>query len=314
MNTPTPSHPSGLGLSLRELVGLRALAQRLDLAPRGPLQATRSGGHLSRFRGRGMEFDESRRYQPGDDPRYMDWRVSARTGKPHIKLFREERERPLWLVIDQGPTMRFGTRAAFKSVLAAEAGALLGWAALERGDRVGGLVFDEHMLCLRQPAPRTRAWLPLLDALAQPRAPGRAPAPGRLAELARELAPQVRPGALVILISDFAGVGEADRDWLARLGRGRELLLIAVRDWLEHEPPPPGRYPLCDPAGQIRWIDLRSTRARTEWAERSAERAARLQTLAREHTAHLLWLTTGEAVAPALASGLAARAAVRVLR
>ncbi|MBN2886731.1 MAG: DUF58 domain-containing protein [Chromatiaceae bacterium] len=305
--TESNPHPSGQGLGLHALLGLRVAARRLDLAPRGSLQATRSGGHLARFRGRGMEFDESRRYQPGDDPRRMDWRLSARSGEPHVKLFREERERPLWLLVDQGPAMRFGTRAAFKSVLAAEAAALLGWAALEAGDRVGGLVFDEADFCLRQPAPRSRAWMPLLHALAQARPPGLAPAPGRLAEMALKATPLVRPGALVIVLSDFAGIGEHDRDWLARLGRGGEMLWVAVRDRLEAEPPPPGRYPLCDPAGRVQWLDLRTPKARVQWAERCAERAARLDALARALGAHLIWLTTGETVASSLAAGLATR-------
>jgi uncharacterized protein (DUF58 family) len=120
----THEHSSGVKVSLQDLLALRGEAGRLDLAPRGKILATRSGGHLSRFRGRGMEFDESRVYQAGDDARNMDWRVTARAGTPHIKLFREERERPLWLLVDQGPSMRFGTRVAFKSVVAAQAAAL----------------------------------------------------------------------------------------------------------------------------------------------------------------------------------------------
>jgi uncharacterized protein (DUF58 family) len=103
-----------------------------------------------------MEFDESRVYLPGDDPRNMDWRVTARAGTPHVKLFREERERPVWLLVDQGPSMRFGTRVAFKSVVAARVAALLGWAAVDRGDRVGGLVFDESRHLERRPAARGR--------------------------------------------------------------------------------------------------------------------------------------------------------------
>ncbi|MFZ1536789.1 MAG: DUF58 domain-containing protein, partial [Chromatiaceae bacterium] len=95
-------HASGVSVSLQELLALRGEAGRLDLVTRGKILATRSGGHLSRFRGRGMEFDESRVYQPGDDARNMDWRVTARAGTPHVKLFREERERPLWLLVDQG--------------------------------------------------------------------------------------------------------------------------------------------------------------------------------------------------------------------
>ncbi|MGD8620123.1 MAG: DUF58 domain-containing protein, partial [Gammaproteobacteria bacterium] len=84
----TTRQQPGITVSLAELIGLREEALRLDIAPRGKILATRSGGHLSRFRGRGMEFDESRLYVPGDDPRNMDWRVTARTGKAHVKRYR----------------------------------------------------------------------------------------------------------------------------------------------------------------------------------------------------------------------------------
>ena len=145
---------------LRHRALLSYEAARLDIGPRGKVLATRNGGHLSRFRGRGMEFDESRIYQPGDDPRNMDWRVTARSGRPHVKLFREKRERPVWLLVDIGPRMRFGTRVAFKSVIAARAAALLAWAAADRGDRVGGMVFDESRSFERRPATRAHGLLP----------------------------------------------------------------------------------------------------------------------------------------------------------
>jgi hypothetical protein len=107
-------------------------ARRLGIGIHGRVLATRAGGHLSPFRGPGVEYDESRAFVPGDDPRNMDWRVTARCARPCVKLFRDERERPLWLLVDQGVGMRFATRVAFKSVIAARAAALLGWAAVDR--------------------------------------------------------------------------------------------------------------------------------------------------------------------------------------
>ncbi len=89
-----PAIEDGVSVTLASLIALREEARRLDIAPRGKVLATRSGGHLSRFRGRGMEFDESRVYQAGDDVRNMDWRVTARAGTPHVKLFREEGSAP----------------------------------------------------------------------------------------------------------------------------------------------------------------------------------------------------------------------------
>ena len=123
------------------LIALRGAGESLTLKA-SRISARQSGNYLSRFKGRGMEFDEARLYQPGDDVRTMDWRVTARTGKPHTKLYCEERERAVLTWVDMRPTMFFATRGAFKSVIAARAAALLGWSANRQGDRLGGLVFN----------------------------------------------------------------------------------------------------------------------------------------------------------------------------
>lgn len=162
---PVDSATQGIAVSLASLIAARAEALRLGLGAAGRVLSTRAGGHLSPFRGSGAEHDESRVYVPGDDPRHMDWRVTARSGCAHVKVYRDERERPLWLLVDQGAPMRFGTRVAFKSVIAARAAALLGWAGVEHGDRVGGLVFDEQWRSEHRPASRQRGLLPLLHAL-----------------------------------------------------------------------------------------------------------------------------------------------------
>jgi uncharacterized protein (DUF58 family) len=313
-----PKSGHGIHVSLPELIALRGEAGRLDLAPRGKGLATRSGGHFSRFRGRGMEFDESRVYQAGDDVRNMDWRVTARAGTPHVKLFREERERPVWLLVDLGPGMRFGTRVAFKSVVAARAAALLAWAAADRSDRVGGLVFDEARRFERHPAARTRGLLPLLNALAELSAAGAArpssvhrppsqirnlTSPRPLAEAARRLVRLVRPGSLIFALSDFAGIAPEDSAWLAQLADANEVVLIEVYDPIEPSAPPPGVYPVTD--GIRRGvIDTSAASRRRTWERRFSARAALLEDLARRHRIHRLALRTDEPVGPALARGL----------
>ncbi|MBK5965023.1 DUF58 domain-containing protein [Thiocystis minor] len=314
--TPRQTHATnGIRPDLKDLIALRGQARRLDLAPRGRVLATRSGGHLSRFRGRGMEFDESRVYQPGDDPRNMDWRVTARAGTPHVKLFREERERPVWLLVDQGASMRFGTRIAFKSVIAAQAAALLGWAAVDRGDRVGGLVFDETRHLERRPAARGAGLLPLLDRLTAAPDESGGSGHGSIVAAAEHLIRLIRPGSLVAVISDFADIRLEHSGWLAQLAAGCELLLILVHDALESEVPPPGRYPVADGARQTPLaeartgiLDLTSARLRDAYQGHFQRRLETLQRLARRDRAHLLRLATHEPVGPALARGLGARA------
>jgi uncharacterized protein (DUF58 family) len=293
---------AGTRVELAELIALRVEASRLRIARRGRILATRQGGHLSRFRGRGIEVEESRLYQPGDDPRNMDWRVTARAGRPHVKCFREERERPVWLLVDQGPTMRFGSRVAFKSVIAARAAALLGWSVTERGDRLGGLVFDESWHLEQRPRARNAGLLPLLRALSL----GPAAQPGGgfigLPTAADQLARRVRPGSLVFVLSDFIGL-DAHDPWIGRLCGASELVLIHVVDPLERQPPAPGRYPVSA-GGRTAWLDTRSAAAREDYARRFAEREAGLVELTRRWPAHLVRLSTDEPLGPALAHGL----------
>ncbi|MCG6966402.1 MAG: DUF58 domain-containing protein [Chromatiaceae bacterium] len=310
----------GTRIDLKALIALRLEAGRLQLAPRGKVLATRSGGHLSRFRGRGMEFDESRVYQPGDDPRNMDWRVTARSAQPHVKLFREERERPVWLLVDNGPGMRFGTRVAFKSVVAAQAAALLAWAAADKGDRVGGLVFDEHRHVEHRPAARTRGLLPFLNTLAdfssatasnwQHRDAKVPPLPGlvSLSGAAGHLVHLVRPGSLVFLISDFAGLDERDAAWLARLAAGSEVVFVHIYDALEAVAPPSGRYPVID--GERRAVlDTGNVALRSAWSQRFADHVGLLQDSCRRYQTHLVSLRTDQPVGETLSEGLRPRIA-----
>jgi uncharacterized protein (DUF58 family) len=199
--------------------------------------------------------------------------------------------------------MRFGTRVAFKSVIAAQAAALLAWAAADRGDRVGGLVFDETRHIERRPVARTRGLLPLLKALSTAPLPGNDGGYPSLSDAARRLDPLVRPGSLVFLLSDFAGIDRDDGAWLARLGRGSEVVMIHVHDPLESSVPPRGRYPAAD--GDRRGIlDTSDRHLRARWQRRFDAHVARLDDLARRHAVHRIALRTDQPVGEALRLGL----------
>ena len=132
----------GVTATLKELIDLQRYAQT---GPYHPVaRALRAGSNVSRLRGRGMDFAEVRNYQAGDEIRHMEWRVTARTGKPHVKLYEEERERPVIILTDFNPSMYFGTRLAFKSVIAARLAAILAWTVVKQGDRVGGFLLSAH--------------------------------------------------------------------------------------------------------------------------------------------------------------------------
>jgi len=310
-------------VSLAELVSARVEVRRLGLSIGGPVVAARAGGHLSRFRGPGVEYDESRAYVPGDDPRTMDWRVTARAAKPHVKVYREERERPLWLFVDQGPSMRFGTRVALKSVIAARAAALLGWMAVAHGDRVGGLIWHEGGLALRPPAGRERGLLALLRALAdgptsgadaevpavpppEPAGPGRRSSAGGFVDSLRKLAGQVRPGSRVFLISDFADGRGGDDGWLNRLTEHSEVVLLFVYDPIEATAPPGGHWLVTDGRAR-RLLDLSSAGRRALYESRFVQHRDRLADLARRYGSHWIALSTAEPVGAALVQALGGR-------
>ena len=133
----------GVSLNMKQLLHYKAKTGLVSLSPRKSNQAKLAGSYLAKTKGRGMEFDEARHYQPGDDIRAIDWRVTARTGTTHTKLYREEKERPIFILADLSENMRFGTQLLYKSVQAAHLASLIAWAAKERGDRIGGLVFNQ---------------------------------------------------------------------------------------------------------------------------------------------------------------------------
>ena len=154
---------AGVTVDLDELIGLQRAAQRVKYDSQA--LALRTGMHRARLRGRGMEFLETRHYQAGDDSRHIEWRITARTGKPHVKVFHEERERPVVIVTDFRPSMYFGTRLAFKSVVAARLAAILAWTVANQGDRVGGVIFSELCHHVFTPRGRQAGVIPLLSGL-----------------------------------------------------------------------------------------------------------------------------------------------------
>jgi len=202
-----------------------------------------------------MEYDESRLYQAGDDIRNIDWRVTARTGKAHTKLFCEERERPVHLWIDFRSPMFFATRGKFKSVIAAELASLFAWTAHRQGDRVGGIIFSDSVHHELKPQRGKSAVLRLIKNMVehpgwQQKALIKSKQEALLHSLVnlRRLA---RPGSLVILLSDFRGLDEKARSHIIRLRQHNEVVMVHIYDWLEQSLPPAGQYKITDGQQEI---------------------------------------------------------------
>ncbi len=232
-----------VAVTLKALVDLAKPADMLSLG-HANIRAAQSGNYLSRLKGRGMAFDETRLYQPGDDVRRIDWRVTARTDKPHSKIFKEERERPLFIAVDYRATMAFATRGVFKSVQAARLAGLLAWAALKQGDRIGGQIFNDSGCQELKPQTGKTALLRFLNALVNPVFNGD-PVYSLAQPLAR-LLHHARPGSRVYILSDFRGLNSAAENHLANLARHCEVVLVQISDPLESQLPRQGRYRFTD--------------------------------------------------------------------
>ena len=232
-----------VSIKLKTLVNLAKPASLLKLQ-HSSIRSRQSGGYVSRFKGRGMEFDEARLYQPGDDIRSIDWRVTARTGKTHTKIFREERERPVFISVDNRPAMHFATRGVFKSVQAAKVAALLAWTAQYRGDRIGGQIFTDSHCQEIKPQNGKHAVLSLFNALIKD--PANSDIKMTLDHVLARLVQHARPGSLVYIISDFRGFNPAAEQHLSKLARHCDVVLIHIYDPLESHLPAKGQYRFTD--------------------------------------------------------------------
>ncbi|MGK0271280.1 MAG: hypothetical protein ACI88H_001938 [Cocleimonas sp.] len=252
---------SATHVTTKELILLQQQAHKLDMSHRSYARSTSTGSHHSQFRGRGMDYQESRIYQAGDDIRNMDWRVTARAGKPHTKLYQEERERPVVLVVDFNPGMFFGSTKSLKSVLAAKAATLIAWSVAARGDRIGALIInDSH----HELAPKTgkRGVLQLIRELVLHSNPTLALGLGidqktsgsqseksshiRMNDELKRLRRLAKPGSLIFIISDFYDVDEETAEHLKQISRHNDIQAIQIVDPLEIAPPPPDRYAVTD--------------------------------------------------------------------
>ncbi|MGI6852333.1 DUF58 domain-containing protein [Mesorhizobium sp. 1B3] len=232
----SPDAPTaGVYASVENLVALEASARDFNFARKQAVHRILAGRHASQVRGRGLAFEELREYLPGDDIRTIDWRVTARAGKPFVRVFDEEKDRPALIVVDQRMNMFFGTRQRMKSVTAAEAAALSAWRIMDLGDRVGGFVFNDSRIDELRPHRSREAVIELAGAIARQnaelRADSTAPRGSGQLDLALEKVANVAVhDHLVIVISDFEGHGARTRDLLLRLTISNDVVAILVYD------------------------------------------------------------------------------------
>ena len=233
-------HQEDVYTSISALVRLRYSASGFSYLPQQPVRSLLAGRKRSRLRGRGLDFDELRHYRPGDDIRSMDWRVTNRTGKPHVRVYTEERDRPVIVVVDQRLPMFFGSRRKMKSVIAAEVAALTAWRVIGVGDRVGAILFnDERQLEFRatRNQKKVMGWLGELVTMNNDLsvAPGHRSRPEALADALGLLERSIGHDYLVIIVSDFFGWSDKALLALRRMRQHNDIVCALVYDPLEKD-------------------------------------------------------------------------------
>lgn len=290
-----------ISIDLDHLRSFAGRARALSFLPRQPARSVLNGRHASRFRGRGLNFEELRGYAPGDDVRSIDWKVTARTGEPHIRVFSEERDRPALLVVDQRMSMFFGSRLNMKSVTAAETAALAAFRILDQGDRVGGIVFGDELITEIRPQRSSKAVDLLLSAvtdansLLRADAPTVAPIPlNRPLEAVARIA---RRDHLIIIVSDFDGVDARTESLLGGLSRHNDVLVCLVTDPIAEEIPAGLKIVVSDGELQAE-IDTGADVTRRALSEFSSGRLAQIQGWTRRYGIPVLPLSAGEETMP----------------
>ena len=271
-----PTFASPVSTSLDELVQMRSSATAMQRRVKKRSASQQGGNSVSRRLGRGLDFAEVREYQPGDDVRMIDWKVTARSGRAHTKLFVEERERPVLLFVDYRRCMRFGTQGMYKSVLAARLAALLGWCAVSGRDRVGGFVFTDDWHAEVRPAMGRRGLMSLFRAIVESQMHVPMSSNFHFSDMLEKLARSAQSGSTVVLLSDFHDFDESATKALGRVLHTLDMVAVHISDPLDYKLPGDGRLAITSsraPGSETRLsLAINSTHSRRDYRQRFDER------------------------------------------
>lgn len=290
---------TGVSFELSEMLAISVHASKV---PEHARRALHVGQRLSRVKGRGIDLDEVRVYQPGDDVRYIDWKVTARKRTPHTKVFRVERERPTLLVVDQTPTMFFGSKLRLKSVAAAEIATRIAWQTIAMKDRVGGCVIGTQETQVFKPKRNSRTVALFFDAI---RNANNALVNSSLDEshnrqrqspwllLSQRVRRIAKANHRIVLISDFLTLTSDALTRLAMLSRPNSVQFFMVFDEMEHHLPPANTYSVTDGTSQM-LFDSSNTANCSIYSARFEARVDKLQSFCRTHQIGFKRFSTSE--------------------
>jgi len=286
--------------NLDDLVRLRYKASGFSFLPRQPVHSILSGRHSSRLRGRGLNFEELRNYLPGDDTRQIDWKVTARTRKPFVRVYTEEKDRTVWLLVDQRMSMFFGSRWKMKSVTAAEAAAVAAWRVLSTGDRVGALVYDDTDMTIIPPHRSQERVVQILKVIVAKNRAMNAnnnikSSPQMLNQALRRLGSMAGHDCLICLIGDGYGIDADTRKYVTRLTEHNDVLSVFVYDPMEQSMPAAGRLVFTDGLEQLE-VNSEQQALRDAYASDFQQRLDKMQGTSRKHSIPLIKVHTATPV------------------
>jgi len=282
MNSTLPPYSDGVNLTLDELLYYKQQCVQW-LPPAKSLWSQMLGQHQSRQLGRGMDFSEVRQYQAGDDIRAIDWRVTARTGKPHTKLFSEEREKPIVLYLDLSASMMFGSRLMLKSVQMAHMASLIAWLSVSQQDRVGAVIDTGEQLIELKPTARNKGALALIQSLVnihQQQLSEKKGANYDVSHALQALARVCPKGSEIVLLSDFSRFDSTHESKLSRLSQHNRVRMIQISDPLERGQTTFRGTEKVSNKQQTRWLDFSSSKTRLGIEKAFDQQQAQLQKMA----------------------------------
>jgi uncharacterized protein (DUF58 family) len=288
----------GVYVSLKDLVRLQHKARGFSFLPKQPIHSILSGKHTSKLRGRGLNFEELKNYIPGDDIRTMDWKATLRTGKPHVRVYTEERDRHAFMVVDQRAAMFFGSRFKTKSVIAAELGAVGAWRVLDQGDRAGAIIFNDSAAIDIKPHRSKRNVLRILNTIVECNhdlLPGieRPANPGMLNRVMEQVLRLAPHDSLICIITDMQGADPITRKLSTLLARHNDVIVGFVYDPLEQELPDAGRLVFSKGEHQLE-IDTSGSKVKQGFSTHFNDRLAQARRILIQRAVPLVPISTAD--------------------
>lgn len=260
------SNHQGDDISLKQLINLSHFAKILDIKRHKQYFNNLNGPHVTNLYGRGMDYAESRVYQPGDDVRHIDWTVSARSNQLHTKIYHKEVENPVYVILDLNPSMYFGTKNAFKSVIAEQMASLIAWNTILKNDKFGGIIFSDNKKYIHKPQNSSKSVLKFLSEICNFNKNNKLDISEvdsnhlALDNILKILKQILHSGSTIFIISDCYNLENSNQlnTLLFSLKKFNKIIFIKVSDYIEKIKLPKGIYPICDRSNNFNDITINS--------------------------------------------------------